>query len=109
MAHAALSGKLREQGDAAGVFEVDEAAFPQVVSELQPRTILVTNLFRDQLDRYGEVDTVAERWRDALARLPATTTLLLNADDPAVAALADARPQAARSSTSASRMRHIRR
>jgi UDP-N-acetylmuramyl tripeptide synthase len=92
MAHAALSGKLREQGDAAGVFEVDEAAFPQVVSELQPRAILVTNLFRDQLDRYGEVDTVAERWRDALARLPATTTLLLNADDPAVAALADARP-----------------
>ncbi len=92
MAHAALSGKLREQGDAAGVFEVDEAAFPQVVSELQPRTILVTNLFRDQLDRYGEVDTVAERWRDALARLPATTTLILNADDPAVAALADARP-----------------
>jgi len=92
MAHAALSGKLREQGDAAGVFEVDEAAFPQVVAELQPRTILVTNLFRDQLDRYGEVDTVAERWRDALARLPATTTLLLNADDPAVAALADARP-----------------
>jgi len=92
MAHAALSGKLREQGDAAGVFEVDEAAFPQVFAELQPRTILVTNLFRDQLDRYGEVDTVAERWRDALARLPATTTLLLNADDPAVAALADARP-----------------
>ncbi|HEX6544078.1 MAG TPA: Mur ligase family protein [Ktedonobacterales bacterium] len=92
MAHAAVSGKLREQGDAAGVFEVDEAAFPQVVSELQPRTILVTNLFRDQLDRYGEVDTVAERWRDALATLPATTALLLNADDPAVAALADARP-----------------
>ncbi|MGE5335052.1 MAG: MurT ligase domain-containing protein [Nitrososphaerota archaeon] len=93
MAHAALSGKLREQGEAAGVFEVDEAAFPQVVSELQPRAILVTNLFRDQLDRYGEVDTVAERWRDALARLPAFTTLLLNADDPAVAALADARPE----------------
>lgn len=92
MAHAALSGRLREQGDAAGVFEVDEAAFPQVVSELRPRTILVTNLFRDQLDRYGEVDTVAERWRDALARLDASTTLLLNADDPAVAALADARP-----------------
>jgi lipid II isoglutaminyl synthase (glutamine-hydrolysing) len=92
MAHAALSGKLEEQGNAVGVFEVDEAAFPQVVAELQPRTILVTNLFRDQLDRYGEVDTVAERWRDALTRLPAATTLLLNADDPAVAALADARP-----------------
>ena len=92
MTHAALSGRLHEQGDAAGVFEVDEAAFPQVVAELRPRTILVTNLFRDQLDRYGEVDTVAERWRDALARLPGTTTLLLNADDPAVAALADARP-----------------
>ncbi|HEU5348673.1 MAG TPA: MurT ligase domain-containing protein, partial [Ktedonobacterales bacterium] len=92
MAHAALSGRLRVQGEAAGVFEVDEAAFPQVVSELQPRAILVTNLFRDQLDRYGEVDTVAERWREALAKLPDATTLLLNADDPAVAALADARP-----------------
>jgi UDP-N-acetylmuramyl tripeptide synthase len=84
------NGRLRARGDAAFVFEVDEAAFRQVVGELAPRVILVTNLFRDQLDRYGEVDLVAERWREALARLDPTTTLVLNADDPAVAALADA-------------------
>ena len=86
---AGLSGRLREKGNAAFVFEVDEAAFRQVVSDVQPAVILVTNLFRDQLDRYGEVDIVAERWRESLQTLPPTTTLALNADDPAVAALAD--------------------
>jgi lipid II isoglutaminyl synthase (glutamine-hydrolysing) len=80
-------GRLRWGGEAAAVFEVDEAAFPQVVREVQPRAVVVTNLFRDQLDRYGEVDTVTERWRAALAALPAETALVLNADDPAVAAL----------------------
>jgi UDP-N-acetylmuramyl tripeptide synthase len=87
---AGSSGRLREGGDAAFVFEVDEAAFRQVVAELVPRLIVVTNLFRDQLDRYGEVDLVAERWRAAIATLPETTLLALNADDPSVAALADA-------------------
>jgi UDP-N-acetylmuramate-alanine ligase len=86
---ASAAGALRERGDAAFVFEVDEAAFPQVVADLRPRVIVITNLFRDQLDRYGEVDLVAERWRDSLKTLPASTTLALNADDPAVAALAD--------------------
>jgi UDP-N-acetylmuramyl tripeptide synthase len=80
-------GRLRGHGNATAVFEVDEAAFPAVVAAVQPRIIAVTNLFRDQLDRYGEVDTVAERWRGALRQLPASTTLILNADDPAVAAL----------------------
>jgi UDP-N-acetylmuramyl tripeptide synthase len=88
------NGRLRWQGNAAAVFEVDEAAFPQVVAELQPRVVVVTNLFRDQLDRYGEVDTVVERWRQALSRLPDATRLVLNADDPAVAALADSLPAA---------------
>src|SRR5262249_49241165 len=60
-----LYGRLRWQGDAAAVFEVDEAAFPQVMYEVQPRVVVVTNLFRDQLDRYGEVDTIMERWRAA--------------------------------------------
>ena len=83
------TGRLRWHGNAAAVFEVDEAAFPQVVAEVRPRAIVVTNLFRDQLDRYGEVDTVAEHWRNALSRISAGTRLVLNADDPAVAALAD--------------------
>jgi UDP-N-acetylmuramyl tripeptide synthase len=67
------------------VFEVDEAAFAPAAREIQPRVIAITNLFRDQLDRYGEVDTVAEIWRTTLATLPTTTTLVLNADDPTVA------------------------
>jgi UDP-N-acetylmuramyl tripeptide synthase len=72
---------------AIGLFETDEAALPDVIAETQPRLVLLHNLFRDQLDRYGEVDTIAKHWRKALETLPATSTVLLNADDPAIAAL----------------------
>lgn len=72
-----------------GLFETDEAALPQAVHETSPRLVIVHNLFRDQLDRYGEVDTIAARWKQALATLPATATALLNADDPAVAYLGE--------------------
>src|SRR5206468_1898921 len=70
-----------------GLFEVDEAALPAVARSVEPRAILLTNLFRDQLDRYGEVDHVATVWREAVADLATSTTLILNADDPALAAL----------------------
>jgi UDP-N-acetylmuramyl tripeptide synthase len=73
-----------------GVFEVDEATLPEAVEALGPRALVFTNLFRDQLDRYGEVDSVAAIWRDALAGLPPAVTVVLNADDPGVAGLADA-------------------
>jgi lipid II isoglutaminyl synthase (glutamine-hydrolysing) len=72
-----------------GLFEVDEAAFPQALAETQPRLVVLHNLFRDQLDRYGEVDTIATQWRAALATLPADSVVLLNADDPAIAALGE--------------------
>ncbi len=84
---AELSGHLRRGDNTVAIFEVDEAAFSGVVRELQPRVIVLTNLFRDQLDRYGEVESVAERWRADLAKLSADTTLVLNADDPSIAAL----------------------
>lgn len=71
-----------------GVFEVDEATVPAALGPLQPRVLALTNVFRDQLDRYGEVHYVAGRWRDALGALPADATLALNVDDPLVAALA---------------------
>lgn len=87
---AGAGGRLEHGGDGVFVLEVDEAAFAQIATDLAPRVVVVTNLFRDQLDRYGEVDSVAERWRESLRRLPASTILALNADDPAVAALADA-------------------
>jgi UDP-N-acetylmuramyl tripeptide synthase len=72
-----------------GLFEVDEFWLDQVVDELRPRALLLANLFRDQLDRYGELDTIADRWAELCARTPAD--LVLNADDPTVADLGRAR------------------
>lgn len=66
----------------AGVVESDEAAFPEIVRLVKPRVVLLNNLFRDQLDRYGELDTVAKLWSAALAELPASSTVVVNADDP---------------------------
>ena len=86
LARSSLAGKVRAD---IGLFETDEAALPAAVAETQPRLVVIVNLFRDQLDRYGEVDTLAQQWRVALATLPATSTVLLNADDPAVADLGE--------------------
>jgi lipid II isoglutaminyl synthase (glutamine-hydrolysing) len=68
-----------------GLFEVDEFWLDRVVADVRPRALLLANLFRDQLDRYGELDTIADRW----AQVAATTdaALVLNADDPIVADL----------------------
>ncbi len=71
------------------LFEVDEATLPSVEEATQPIVIVLTNLFRDQLDRYGEVDHVAAVWREVLVRLPPSATVVANADDPAVAALVE--------------------
>src|SRR5205823_9339341 len=71
-----------------GLFEIDEASLPSAVGHLRPRVVVVTNLFRDQMDRYFELDTLAKRIGAALAGLPVTTKLVLNADDPLVATLA---------------------
>lgn len=62
-----------------GLFETDEAALPQALAETLPRLVVLHNLFRDQLDRYGEVDTIASNWSTALRALPASSTVLLNA------------------------------
>lgn len=69
-----------------GLFEVDEFWLDRVAPQLRPRALLLANLFRDQLDRYGELETIAERWAGVLDRLP-ETRLVLNADDPLVADL----------------------
>jgi lipid II isoglutaminyl synthase (glutamine-hydrolysing) len=70
-----------------GIFEVDEATLPIVAAAVKPRAILFTNLFRDQLDRYGEVEHVADVWRETVRGLPQDVALALNADDPSVAYL----------------------
>ena len=75
-----------------GLFEVDEAALPGVARQLAPRVVVLMNLFRDQLDRYGELEELATRWRAMLQQLPAETIVVLNADDPGVAGLGDAHP-----------------
>ena len=76
-----------------GLFEIDEASLPRLVDDVAPGTIVVTNLFRDQLDRYGELETTAAHIRRALVRGPEGMTAVLNADDPMVAALGDDLPR----------------
>lgn len=85
-----LSGRL---GAGLGLFEVDEAALPAAVDETVPRLVLVNNLFRDQLDRYGELDTLASRMRGAIETLGPGATVVLNADDPLVASIGRDLPQ----------------
>lgn len=82
-----LKSLANKHGNSIGLFELDEAAFPKVVKALQPQIILLTNLFRDQLDRYGEVDTVARLWKESISELSENTILILNADDPAICSL----------------------
>src|SRR6266566_4807207 len=82
---------LRAGGAELGLFEVDEGALPEVARRLRPKALLLGNLFRDQLDRYGELELVAERWRQAVAELP-EARLVVNGDDPQVGDLGRDRP-----------------
>jgi lipid II isoglutaminyl synthase (glutamine-hydrolysing) len=85
---------IHADGAELGLFEVDEGAFPDVARKILPRTVCLGNLFRDQLDRYGELELIAERWREAVRALPQSSTLVVNADDPQVGDLASERPGA---------------
>jgi lipid II isoglutaminyl synthase (glutamine-hydrolysing) len=78
------------------LLEVDEFAFPEVMQRVRPRVVALGNLFRDQLDRYGELEHIAERWRTSVTTLPPTSQLVVNADDPLVAHLAEGRARALR-------------
>jgi lipid II isoglutaminyl synthase (glutamine-hydrolysing) len=78
---------LRARRAELGLFEVDEGALPEVARRVRPKALLLGNLFRDQLDRYGELELVAARWRAAVAELP-DALLVLNGDDPQVGDLA---------------------
>jgi lipid II isoglutaminyl synthase (glutamine-hydrolysing) len=76
-----------------GLFEVDEFALPELLGRLRPRALSLGNLFRDQLDRYGELEHIAERWRKAIDALPDSAQVIFNADDPQLAAIGTARPE----------------
>jgi lipid II isoglutaminyl synthase (glutamine-hydrolysing) len=82
--NANLFGKLNADY---AILEVDENIVPLLLKDCAPKFILGLNLFRDQLDRYGEVDTISRRWRDAIDPLPKDTVIVLNADDPTLSHL----------------------
>ncbi|MCL5094170.1 MAG: MurT ligase domain-containing protein [Patescibacteria group bacterium] len=84
IARSSLTGR-RTKGDV-GIFEIDEATMLEAVPKVDPKIIVVTNLFRDQLDRYGEIDKTATLIGHALEYAKGTT-VVLNADDPLVAFL----------------------
>lgn len=82
IAKTTISGKI--MGDLA-IWETDEATLPAAIEETSAQTIVLLNLFRDQLDRYGEVESTRQKWQEAISKLPKTATLILNTDDPGVA------------------------
>jgi lipid II isoglutaminyl synthase (glutamine-hydrolysing) len=83
-----VASALLSQRDAElGLFEVDEGAFPDVARRVRPHAVLLGNLFRDQLDRYGELELIGERWRAATAELAPEAWIAANVDDPLVAAI----------------------
>ena len=82
---------LHTRGAELGLFEVDEAALPAIACALRPRVLCLNNLFRDQLDRYGELEILAEHWRKVVAELPPASALIVNEDDPQLAQIARGR------------------
>ena len=83
--HCSLTGRIDSE---LAIWEADEAALPEIIKQRFPNTIVLLNLFRDQLDRYGEVETIRKKWAEAISALPKETKLILNADDPSVSFIA---------------------
>ncbi|MBS0648955.1 MAG: DUF1727 domain-containing protein [Verrucomicrobia bacterium] len=82
--HASFRGRVAAEY---GVFEVDERILPRLLKNWSPDWIVLLNLFRDQLDRYGEIDSILKMWKKALEKLPLSTRVILNVDDPQIAYL----------------------
>jgi UDP-N-acetylmuramyl tripeptide synthase len=82
-----IATALLEQQGREGLFEVDEAWLPRVAGQLDPSLVILGNLFRDQLDRYGEIEVLAAEWAKTVAERAGRTRFALNADDPLVADL----------------------
>ncbi|MBM3666551.1 MAG: DUF1727 domain-containing protein [Actinobacteria bacterium] len=98
--HWGVATALLEQVGDEGLFELDEAWLPRVAPQLRPRLLVLGNLFRDQLDRYGELEHLADEWADLVESLATTAPapdsagsapdgvgFALCADDPLVADL----------------------
>ena len=67
-----LRARSRPAAPSSGSSRSTRPRCPRPLRRLRPRAVCLGNLFRDQLDRYGELELVAERWRDAVARLDPT-------------------------------------
>ena len=90
VAEAGLNGRLRPHG-AVGVFEVDEAALGSVADAVSVTQLILLNLFRDQLDRFGETDAIIRNWEKLCDGLPDTAVVVSCADDPRLAHLVQRR------------------
>ena len=91
-ANASLTGRPKKR---TAVIECDVAAFKRVCGEINPEVVVVTNIFRDQLDRYGEVTHTLESIRIGLESAQ-RATVCLDADDSLVASLAPDAPDRVR-------------
>jgi UDP-N-acetylmuramyl tripeptide synthase len=85
--HWGVATALLEQSGDEGLFELDEAWLPRVAPHLRPSLLVLGNLFRDQLDRYGELERLADEWAELVAHLEGSCQFALNADDPLIADL----------------------
>src|SRR5882724_6542268 len=85
--HWGVATALLEQSGDEGLFELDEAWLPSVAPRLRPRLLVLGNLFRDQLDRYGELERLADEWAELVTSMEGTCEFALNADDPLIADL----------------------
>lgn len=85
--HINLIGPLSKKEPVVAIFEVDENSLPITLKQIKPKSLLLLNLFRDQLDRYGEVNIIADKWQESLKNLTGETLLFLNGDDPQIAYL----------------------
>src|SRR5262245_29160685 len=85
--HWGVATALLEQRGDEGLFELDEAWLPRVAPQLRPRLLVLGNLFRDQLDRYGELERLADEWAGLVEQLAGLSEFALCADDPLIADL----------------------
>lgn len=84
ISHSNLLGKIDSDF---GLFEIDEATLPEAAAKLNPQIIIFNNLFRDQLDRYGEIDKIVKVWRKTLEKISSCVKIILNVDDPSISFL----------------------
>lgn len=76
-----LSAKKNKHGKKIAVLEIDEASLAKVTEFIKPSLIVFTNIFRDQMDRYGEIYTTYQMIVDGATKAPGAT-VLANGDSP---------------------------